>query len=103
MKHTIRIPLAIVAILLTASGFTLGLANLPAFAPTASTDTGSRLIAQNSRPQRPPEEALKACSGKQSGASCSFKAKDSTVKGTCQSPASNVPAACMPAGGAPKS
>lgn len=51
----------------------------------------------------PPAEALAACSAHVSGASCSFvdARGGHTVTGTCGAPSSDLPLACMPAGGPP--
>jgi hypothetical protein len=44
----------------------------------------------------PPQEALDACNGVQTGASCSFIHQGETRTGTCQPGPDNLPAACMP-------
>ncbi|PZX12716.1 hypothetical protein [Celeribacter halophilus] len=68
----------------------------------ASTADGYLILAQSSggQQQRPPSEAMDACSGKSSGASCSFSGRDGeSMSGTCSSPDSNAPLACTPEGG----
>jgi hypothetical protein len=50
----------------------------------------------------PPPEALAACTSHVSGAACSFTGREGqTLRGTCVSPSSSLPLACMPAGGPP--
>jgi hypothetical protein len=54
--------------------------------------------------RRPPKEALSACHGKSSGATCSFTSpRGDQVQGTCWSPESSKPLACKPAHGPEKS
>lgn len=50
---------------------------------------------QNGAPMMPPQAALDACSGKSTGASCSFSAPQGQINGTCQSPP-NSSLACVP-------
>ncbi len=51
--------------------------------------------------QTPPQEAISACTGKTTGASCSFTSqRGDSISGTCGTPP-NSSLACMPAGGPP--
>jgi hypothetical protein len=64
-------------------------------APLAAQDRG-----RGGPPHGPPPEALAACTSHVSGASCSFIGpRGETLAGTCVSPSSSLPLACMPAGG----
>lgn len=51
--------------------------------------------------QQPPQEAIIACQGLSTGASCSINTPNGTVSGTCGTPPNSTQLACMPAGGRP--
>lgn len=58
---------------------------------------------QGERGNRPPREALDACKGAKAQSACSFKDRNGgAVQGKCMSPKSDVPLACVPAGGPKK-
>lgn len=59
---------------------------------SGATDGGSTAQTQ---PGAPPAEAVAACSGKSTGASCSFSAPDKTITGTCRTGIENI-FACIP-------
>ncbi len=55
------------------------------------------------RGNRPPREALDACKSAKAQSACSFKDRNGgAVQGKCMSPKSDVPLACVPAGGPKK-
>ena len=56
---------------------------------------------QGQQGQQPPQEAITACLGLSSGASCSINTPNGTVTGTCGAPPNSTQLACMPAGGPP--
>jgi hypothetical protein len=51
--------------------------------------------------QQPPQEAIIACSGLSSGASCSVNTPNGSISGTCQTPPNLSQLVCVPAGGPP--
>ncbi len=59
--------------------------------------TGAQQSGQSSSQQQrqPPQEAVTACSGKASGASCSFSTPNGTISGHCDTPP-NSSLACVP-------
>jgi len=53
---------------------------------------------QGERGGRPPREALEACANVEPQSACEFSGRDGkSVQGTCMSPKSGVPLACVPA------
>ncbi|HUO50093.1 MAG TPA: YHYH protein [Candidatus Paceibacterota bacterium] len=51
---------------------------------------------QQSGAPTPPQGALEACSGKTSGASCSFSTPNGSINGTCHTPPGQSVLACVP-------
>ncbi|HSX09939.1 MAG TPA: YHYH protein [Candidatus Saccharimonadales bacterium] len=47
-------------------------------------------------PPQPPQEAFTSCSGKSTGASCSFTAPNGTFSGTCKTPPNQTSVVCVP-------
>lgn len=67
--------------------------------PLMSTAQVPLLTAAADKPKRPPREAILACENQSASSACGFEGRDGEhIKGTCRSPASNVPAACVPDG-----
>lgn len=103
MKPTIKARIAIATILLIGSGLSLGTAVVPVLAAGGDTFLDMETdLAQQSRPGRPPREAMEACAEKASGDACSFTGPKGPVSGTCRTPKSSAPAACVPEGMGPK-
>ncbi len=50
----------------------------------------------NGAPPTPPQEAINACSGKTTGASCSFTTPNGNVSGICDTPPNTSSLACVP-------
>lgn len=92
------------AILFAVGMVAITLASGPIRATEFPNTTGYELAQSRPGGGRPPREALQVCETKSSGDACSFTVQDgTTVKGTCRSPEANVPAACVPVDGPPKS
>lgn len=101
MTPTFRTRVAISSTLFVCGALSLGIGLAPILISGAEPVASNAVtLAQNSGPGggRPPREAVDACEGKSSGAACSFEGRDGSSSGTCQSPESNVPAACVPEG-----
>jgi hypothetical protein len=86
---------------------TLFASALFAFTTGIHAQPGSNMQGKDGRPGAPPDEAIAACQGKQSGASCSFTGRrGETLSGTCFAPPAaqssgntgTPPLACRPAG-----
>jgi hypothetical protein len=95
----------IVTMTTLAAMFAIAVGVVAAHADTASTTSDLPLIfAQQSgksgsgeQRDRPPREALEACSGAKKNAACSFAGRDGEqLKGKCGAPEAGVPLACMP-------
>jgi hypothetical protein len=54
-------------------------------------------LAQESAPPSPPQEAVDACAGRETGASCNFQLDGHAVSGTCRAPPGGTVSACAPA------
>ncbi len=67
----------------------------PSGGAPSQNKTQSASQGQNGQGGTPPQEALNACSGKQSGTSCSFTTPNGTVTGVCDTPP-NASLACVP-------
>ena len=57
---------------------------------------GQQQTGGGQQPGTPPQEAITACSGKTSGASCTFNPPQGSVSGTCQTPPGTSTLACVP-------
>lgn len=107
MKNNVKTRAKFFARLVLSSTLSLSLGLIPLFAIDAQAGTAGTVYELAQQDQqgggRPPREAMQACEGKSSGASCTFAIPDGTkVTGSCRSPEASVPAACVPAGAAPK-
>ena len=67
----------------------LSIIGLSAFAQTQTRGSRGK--------RKPPREAVEACSGMQSGDTCSFQHRDRSLTGTCFAPKSDLALACKPA------
>ena len=86
-------------------------AALTALTITAHAQPGSGMQGKDGRPGAPPAEAIAACQGKQSNATCNFAGlRGETLSGTCFAPPAEQasgnkgtpPLACRPAGHEPR-
>lgn len=71
---------------------------------TTLTDAHVMMLAQAAPPSgakgkdRPPREAMEACAKQSAKTACSFAGRDGAqISGTCLSPKSDLPLACVPA------
>lgn len=84
----------------TACGFTLDGKNLTGTCRTGPGGEAAACMPEGGHHRGPPQEAVTACSGQTSGATCSFTHGERTVEGTCRSgPHGGDTLACAPAGG----